>query len=68
MKIRWPLFVYCDFHAHKELSAGGAELISGVIKDGFERTKKVAYGQILQLPEIPEIFVNIISAMRRYVH
>ena len=69
--------VYCDFHAHKEQSAGSvlgallkqlvaaAEPIPEAIREAFVRAKRVVDGRALRLPEICTMLIKSLESLRR---
>ena len=69
--------VYCDFHAHKELSTTGmlavllkqlvmgVEPIPGEIEMAFKRARGEVGGRGLRLPEIRTMLVKSLSSSRR---
>ena len=69
--------VYCDFYDHKEQSAAsvlaallkqlvaGVDPIPEVIREAFERAKRVVDGRALRLPEIRTMLIKSLSSLRR---
>jgi len=69
--------VYCDIHAHRELSATGPlasilrQLVAGVepipweIKKAFDRARSEVDGRALRLPKICAMLAKSLAALRR---